>query len=168
MMPFEEFQLFRKILCVCPCCGELVRLSDLRLKTKAEVEKTWLDEYEAENQSLTKKEETFEEEKDKLKEAAIEKGRKAAEKAFYAAICPSLQSLKLSPFDLKPIFHPVDFVAFNGMTSGDEISEILFLTREHKCAPLAPIRTQIKQAIENGKYDWQVARIEETGNITIE
>jgi hypothetical protein len=47
MMPFEEFQLFRKILCVCPCCGELVRLSDLRLKTKGEVEKTWLDDYEA-------------------------------------------------------------------------------------------------------------------------
>lgn len=25
----DVFQSFRRVLCVCPCCGEMVRLSDL-------------------------------------------------------------------------------------------------------------------------------------------
>ena len=39
MSLFEEYQFFRKILTICPCFGELRRVSDLRLKpkTKAQV-----------------------------------------------------------------------------------------------------------------------------------
>ena len=112
MSLFEEYQLFRRILCICPCCNKLVRVSDLRLKVKGPTPKTWLDEYKTKDQALTKKEEAFEEQVEKLREEAREKGRKAAEKVFYRAICPSLQKLKLDPFDVKPIFHPIDFIVF--------------------------------------------------------
>lgn len=168
MSLFEEFQLFRKILCVCPCCGDLVRLSDLRLKSKAQAERTWLDDCEEEDKKLGEKEQAFAEEEEKLREIARETGRKEAEKVFHAAICPSLRALKLDPFDVKPIFHPIDFVVFKGMTSQESISDIILLTREHKYASLNPVRAQIKKAVTNNKYDWQVARIEETGNIVME
>ena len=42
----KEFQEFRRILCLCPCCSELVRVSELRLKVKGPAPRTWLDEYE--------------------------------------------------------------------------------------------------------------------------
>ncbi len=168
MSLFEEYQLFRRILCVCPYCNKLARVSDLRLKAKGPAPKTWLDEYEIKDQTLTKKEGAFEEEAGKLREEARERGRKASEKAFYKAICPSLQKMKLDPFDVKAIFHPIDFVVFKGMNSQDTVSDIMLLTREHKCPSIAPIRDQIRKAVARNKYEWQEAHIDETGNIVTE
>jgi predicted Holliday junction resolvase-like endonuclease len=165
---FEEFQLFRRILCVCPCCGDLVRVSDLRLKAKGPAIRTWLDEREEKERKLSKKEEAFEEEEEKLRELAREKGRKASEKVFNAAICPSLRALKLDPFDVKPILHPIDFVVFNGMNKQEAISDIILLTRQHNCPSINPVREQIRKAVITNKYDWQVARIDEKGKITLE
>jgi len=167
MSLFEEYQTFRRILAVCPC-GNLHRVSDLQLKSKIEIkEKTWLDEFDLETGKLLIEEQAFEEQREKLRHAEIEKGRKEAEKAFYKAICPSLRKLKLNPFDIKPILHPIDFIVFNGMTNEKSISDIRLLTRE-KCAVLDPIRKQIKKAVEAKKYDWQVARINDSGNISME
>jgi predicted Holliday junction resolvase-like endonuclease len=167
MSLLEEYQLFRRILALCPCCGELRRVSDLRLKSKAKAVKTWLDKYDSDSQQLAYKELAFGEQEEKLRQEAIEKGRKKAEKAFIKALCPSLRKLKLNPYDVKPIFHPIDFIAFNGMTTQEEISDILLLARE-QCAMLDPIRKQIKKAVNAYKYEWQVARIDDSGNIRLE
>src|SRR3989338_8622101 len=110
---FEEFQELRKILCLCPCCGELVRVSDLKLKVKGSKINTWLDDYERKQQLLANKVESFEEKKSKLREKAVEIGRKEAHRVFNNAISPEFKALKLDPFDLKPIFNPIDFIAFN-------------------------------------------------------
>lgn len=165
---FEEFQEFRKILCVCPCCGDLVRVSDLRLKIKGPAPRTWLDDYEKTRLVLDKKEERFDEREDKLREIAREKGRKAATKVFNNAISPAFKSLKLNPFDVKPILNPVDFVVFNGMTEEESISDILFLSKQCSSASLNAIRRQVETAIHKKMYDWQVARIDEGGNILFE
>jgi predicted Holliday junction resolvase-like endonuclease len=168
MMPFEEFQLFRKILCICPCCGELVRVSDLHLKTKGPTTKTWLDEYDAEDRVLSDKEVVFKDQEEKLKDIANQKGRIEAQKVFQRAICPAIRKLKLDPSDIKPILNPIDYIVFKGMTRSDSISDIIFLTRNHQCSTLNEVRCQIKKAVENEKYDWQVARIEDTGKIIFE
>jgi len=49
------FQSFRTILCVCPYCGRIHRLSDPRLKYKRVTPKTWLDEYEVKLRRLEKR-----------------------------------------------------------------------------------------------------------------
>jgi predicted Holliday junction resolvase-like endonuclease len=164
---FVEYQLFRKILAFCPC-GKIHRVSDLRLISKAKTPKTWLDEYEANARTLSEKEEAFADQIKNLRMEAVEKGRKEAVRAFYNAVCPSIRKLKINPFDLKPILNPIDFVAFNGMTEDEEISDIVLLTREHPCAYLNPIRGQIRKAVEKNRYEWQVAHIDETGKILME
>ena len=168
MSLFEEYQLFRRILCFCPCCNSIKRVSDLQLKAKGPTVKTWLDHYDTKEQELIKREVAFEEKKEKLRELAREKGRKAAEKAFHTAICPSLRKLKLDPFDVKPIFYPIDYVVFKGMNRDEIISDIILLTREHNCPSINPIREQIRRAVGQNRYNWQEARIEEAGNIVIE
>ena len=168
MTGFEEFQQFRRILCVCPCCGDIVRVSDLRLKTKGPAVGTWLDDFEIRELKLSKEEELFGEKESELREKAREAGRKEAEKAFYKAICSSLRALKLDPYDVKPILHPVDFVVFNGMNKGESISNIVFLSKPYDCAPLNSIRCDIETAITKNRYDWQVARIDTEGNIIFE
>ena len=168
MTAFEEFQQFRRILCVCPECGNLVRVSDLRLKTKGPAVRTWLDDFEIKGRRLSKKEELFEEKEKELRKKAREKGRKEAEKTFNRAICPSLRALKLDPFDVKPILHPIDFVVFKGMNKEESISDIILLSKPYDCPSLNLIRRDIKIAVSKNRYDWQVARIDEKGNIEFE
>lgn len=165
---FEEFQEFRRILCVCPCCGELVRVSDLRLKAKGPAVRTWLDDYEKKEKEIEKREVSFDEQEEGLREKAREKGRKEAKKVFNRAVCSSLKALKLDPFDVKPILNPIDFVVFKGMNKMQSVSDIILLSQEHKCPSLDIVRRQIKIAVEKTKYEWQVARIDDRGNIILE
>lgn len=167
-MEFEEFQEFRKILCVCPECGEIVRVSDLRLKSKGKVKKTWLDDFEDRLLQMDQKEEEFNEIEGELREAAVEKGRKAAEKVFNKAIKPDLRKLKLDPYDIKPILNPVDFLVFKDMNSKDVISNIVFLSKQLKNQNINRLRAQVKSVIEDSNYEWQVARIDNTGHIELE
>ncbi len=165
---FKEFQEFRKILCVCPCCGELVRVSDLHLKVKGPTLKTWLDDYENKCQILKKKEGKFEEIEGKLRDKAHEKGRKEAQKVFNNAISPAFKALKYDPFDVKPILNPVDFVVFSEMNKKNCVSEIIMLSKKCINPQLNLIRKQVKIAINKNRYDWQVARIDEKGCISFE
>lgn len=165
---FKEFQEFRKILCVCPYCGKIARLSDLHLKTKGKVAKTWLDEYEQKERNLGKKEERFGERESKLRELAHEKGRKAAEITFNKAISPKLKALKLDPFDVKAILNPIDFLVFKGMNKTDSVSDIVLLSKQIENSNLNVIRQQVKKVISQKKYEWQVARIDKGGQISLE
>lgn len=167
-MEFEEFQEFRKILCVCPECGEIVRVSDLRLKSKGRVEKTWLDDYEHRSLQMDKKEEEFNEIESTLREAAIKKGRKEAQKVFSKAIKADFRSLKLDPYDIKPILNPVDFLVFKDINSKGIISDIMFLSRKIENRNINLLRAQVKKAIEDKNYEWLVARIDNTGQIGLE
>ena len=49
------FQAFRTIYCVCPCCNNLMRLSDIKLEYEGEAPLTWLDKYEEKNKNPKKK-----------------------------------------------------------------------------------------------------------------
>ena len=167
-MEFEEFQEFRKILCVCPECGEIVRVSDLKLKSKGRVEKTWLDDYEHRSLQMGKKEEEFSEIESELRKAAVEKGRKEAQKVFNKAIKADLRKLKLDPYDIKPILNPVDFLVFKDMNSKDLISDIVFLSQKIENQNINRLRVQVKKVIEDKNYEWLVARIDNTGQIALE
>ena len=165
---FDEFQSFRKILCICPKCGIICRVSDLKLKTKTETEKTWLDKYEDNYRKLEKKELKFEEIKDQLREIAREKGRKDAKTVFNKAISPTFKSLRYDPSDIIPVLTPVDFVVFKDMTAKEKVSNISFLSQKIDNNNINLLREQVKKAIDKELYDWQIARIDNNGKITIE
>lgn len=167
-MEFEEFQEFRKILCVCPECGEIVRVSDLKLKTKGKVQKTWLDDYELRSLQMDQKEEEFSEIERKLREAAVEKGRKEAQKVFNKAIKADFRKMKLDPYDIKPILNPVDFLVFKDMNSKDTISDIVFLSKKLENQNINRLRDQVKNVIEDKNYEWLIARITNSGKIKFE
>lgn len=165
---FREFQEFRKILCVTPCCGNLVRVSDLKLAAKAPAARTWLDKYEKKESDLEKREERFEKREDKLKEIANQKGRRMAQRVFNNSISPSFRSMKLNPFDVKPILNPVDYVAFRGMERKKSVDDILFLSMKYSIPQLNALRKQVSSAVARKSYDIQVARIDDNGAIVME
>jgi len=164
----DTFQNFRQTLCLCPCCGDIVRLSDLNLRYKGAVKKTWLDNYDQKKEVLDEKHSKFLEKEKDLREKARESGRKKVQEVVNNAVSPAIRKLKLNPYDIKPVLHPIDFLVFKGMNSNKGIDDIMFLSRLSSSAGLNSIRGSIKDVIQKEKYDWKVARVSETGEIEFE
>ena len=159
-------QSFRKILCICPCCGEIVRMSDLHLKYSGKAPKTWLDEYELKLLSLEEKERLFEEKEAEIREKSIERGRNKVPLMVKNCLCSEFKELKYDPYDVKAVMDPVDFVVFDGLNIG-KIRSITFLSR----SPNSPMRTvteSIEETIAKGSFDWKVARITTAGKVSVE
>jgi len=165
---FQEFQEFRKILCICPCCNRIVRVSDLKIKAKGKTMQTWLDLHELKERSLENKETKFEEKEDKIREKNRENGRMEASRIVTKIVPPILKKMKIDISDLIPIMHPIDYLAFDGMDKRDSISKIIFLSKATQISSLKIMRSQIKSVIEKKQYSWQTGRITNEGNITFE
>ena len=163
----DAFQSFRKILCVCPCCGEIVRVSDLHLQYKGKAAKTWLDTHELDLVSLQTKEEEFKEKEKDLREKSVERGRKKVPILIRNCMCSDFKSLKYDPYDMKAVMHPVDFVVFDGLNDGEKVRDVTFLTRTPS-AVMRPVIESLRGTVEKGNYDWKVARITTAGKVDFE
>lgn len=161
------FQSFQTILCVCPCCGELKRVSDLRLRYGGKAPRTWLDTFESKQATVDKKEEFFEEKEQRLRERAAERGRKKVSAIINKSMDPNFVKLNFNYYDIKLLMHPIDFVVFDGLND-NSLQEILFLSRTTGNPNLAALRNLVKQAIAKQNYSWQVARVDIDGKIKYE
>jgi len=165
----STFQNFKQILCLCPCCGELHRLSDLHLRARGQVKKTWLDDYSVKEGVLQKREDSFLDKEKKLREIAREKGRKAAEVVFNQSIAPEFKKMGLNPYDIKPVMHPIDFMVFKGMNSSENVvNDIMFLSQKTKNKELNAVRKTVKDTIKRKDYEWKVARVDDNGEMEFE
>ena len=53
----DTFQQLKTILCICPHCRSMLRLSDLNLRDKRKAPTTFLDEYELKGKKIDKEDE---------------------------------------------------------------------------------------------------------------
>ncbi len=162
----DAFQSFRRILCVCPCCGEIVRMSDLHLKYSGKSPKTWLDEYELQLLELDGKERAFDAKEAELREKAIERGRNKVPLMIKNCLCPEFKALEYDPYDIKAIMDPVDFVVFDGLNQGKQVQSVTFLAKPTN-PQMRKVTETIKTTISKGSYDWKVARITTTGKVEL-
>jgi len=162
------FQSFRQILCICPCCGDIVRLSDLRLKYKGKAPRTWLDTHESKIKLLEEKELLFEEKEEKLRKKAIERGRKKVPKMICKCFDRGIARFNYNPYDIKALLHPVDFVVFNGLNDEKKLEDITFLSKKTSNDILNKIRNSLEMAIDRERYDWHIARVSIEGKVELE
>ena len=162
------FQSFRTILCVCPCCGDLVRLSDLRLKYKGKAPSTWLDTYDSKVKRLEKKESLFEEKEGELRDAAIKRGRAKVPELICKCMDKDIASFNYNPYDIKALLHPVDFVVFNGLNERNKLEDVTFLSKQTSNEALRKIRSSLESTIDKEKYDWRIARVSVEGKVELE
>ena len=78
----NTFQQLKTILCICPHCNSMLRLSDLHLRDKEKSPSTFLDEYAAKEKKLDTKEDKiydkeskFLEKEKEIKDKAVKRGR---------------------------------------------------------------------------------------------
>jgi len=151
-----ELQADRRILAECPDSGETFALAGAVMfyvgdPIPAKARKV-LDEWEA----------GLEERRRDLRDA----GRKLKERSETATvsvnigkilekIAPAMEGFDMDCRDLRPLFEPIDYVAFNGLASGNgRVESILFFDVKTGGAQLTPAQRQIRDAVERGRVHW--------------
>ena len=163
----ELFHQFKTIICLCPKCYNLSRLSDLHLRSKGKAPKTWLDDFDFAVQTLQEEEDKFAEEEKEIREKAVERGRAKVIELVKQSMDTQFAKLSYDPYDIKALFHPVEFVIFNGMNSGN-LNNVVLLSRLSSNQNLQTLQKGVAKAIEEKRYEWKVARVSLDGNIEFE
>lgn len=161
------FQQFKTILCVCPKCNNLARLSDLHLRSKDKAPKTWLDDYELNIQKTSEREREFAEKEGEIREKATERGRAQVPEIVRKSMDTQFAKLSYDPYDIKPILHPVEFAIFDGMNKGS-LNNIVLLSRSSTNQNLQNLQKAVTRAVDDKLYDWKVARVSLEGNVEFE
>jgi len=161
----STFHAFRRVLCLCPNCKALLRLSDLQLKYRGVAPTTWLDNFETKLSSADEKEALFDEKEKKLRDQAAERGRRKVPILIRKSMDSQFAKLKYNPYDIKALLHPVDFVVFDGLESKADLRRIVFLSKAVKNEQLNALRNSVEKTVEEKRYNWQVARVSIDGKI---
>lgn len=158
------FDIQRMIFGICSNCNEFFRLSDCKLFLKTKPSKDWKDELDAEADLLEALAEKLDERKKYLQELAREKGRTSANK-LVKNLDPVFTPRKLNPDDAKVLFHPIDYIVFDGMKNLDSVKRIVLLDRDTPSKAHREIQRSIEQIVEKEHYEWITMRIDEEGKI---
>ena len=98
---FDIFHQARRILCQCPECNEISRLSEIQIKSGKKSKPTRLDVHQKNEDDFGADSYKFKEEKDELKKKATAKGRMQAEKdmrdLIKNSLVPSYQQMRYDP-----------------------------------------------------------------------
>ena len=160
----QMFNQLKIIHCMCPKCENIMRVSDLKLRSKEKTEKTWLDEFNAKEKKIDSQEEKFEEEESDMRKQAVERGRNQVQKIINQSINKNFAKLKYDPYDVKAILHPIDFVAFNGMNKG-QVENVTLLSSKTATPHMQSLHSAIAEAVKNKSYDWKVLRVSQDGEV---
>ena len=161
----STFTNFKNILCVCPECNNISRLSQLYIYSSQKTQKTWLDDYEDRVRAFGELELEHDSKVNEIREQAIQRGRDQVPKMVNDSLSGSITKLKYNPYDIKPINHPIDYVVYDGMNDGS-INNVVFL--HEKNTDLAELHKSIRDTVDKKQYDWKVARISKDGILDID
>jgi predicted Holliday junction resolvase-like endonuclease len=158
----KYFQIQRQIFGVCPHTGSVFRLSDCQLYVKNKPTPDWMQKIEASQERIDKASAKLDDREDEIREKARIAGRKEADQII-KKIDKIFHPLKLNPDESKVIFHPVDFIVFNGMKSS-QLKNLIFLDKANGNHDKR-LQQSIKKTIEKGCYEWVTLRVADNGSI---
>ena len=159
------FTNFKNILCVCPECNNISRLSQLHLYSAKKTARTWLDDYEDRVRSFREIESEHDSKANEIREQAVQRGRDQVPKLVNTSLSETITKLKYDPYDIKPINHPIDLVIYDGMSDGD-VENVVFLHSKNKA--MQELHKSVHKTVENKDYDWKVVRVSTDGELEFE
>lgn len=156
----------KRIYGFCPCCDELFRLSNIHLYTKEAPAPTPFDDLDRAVDRLDRSSKLFASREKEIREEAKRVGQVAARKRL-KKLAPFFADQRITPKDVKVLFHPVEYVVFCGLTEKN-CSTIEFVDRPADSRPRERIQTSIRHALEEGNLAWQTYRITDEGRVELE
>jgi predicted Holliday junction resolvase-like endonuclease len=158
------FQDFRRILGVCPCCGEVFRLTDLKIAYRAKPTVTWLDRLEAAEDRQQRAEDKFGEDERRIRDQAKQRGRQALPSLLREAE-PVFACRGYFAHDVKPLFDPVDYIIFDGMNASSGVIRIVLFDGPALGHARERVQRSIQRALEAGNCEWRTVRMGKDGRI---
>jgi len=157
------YRVQRNIFGICPRSGQIFRLSDCKVFLKAKPKRDWKDELDHESDLFDRAEERLSEREEKWREAARRKGREQARK-LVRCIDPIFTPRKLNPDDAKVLFHPVDYIVFNGMKV-DSLRNLVLLDRAAMDEDRRKLQRSVEATVSRGHYEWTTFFVDEDGTV---
>lgn len=158
------FSLQRQIFGICPNSGQFFRLSDCKVYIRTRPTRDWMDNLNMEAQRLDVMEERIDEREEAMREKAREKGRREAGRLI-RRIDNVFTPRRLNPDDAKVVFHPIDYIVFNGMKNAASMRNIVLLDRQTRSSDHRRLQHSIEKTIERGNYEWLTLRVLDNGSI---
>lgn len=167
---------FQSVYGFCPCCREVFRLADAKLKFPSLVSKDDpIFKLKLLESKVDKQEELLSNYKEKMDEAlkiarerAQAGGRKLAKKRL-KRIDPIFFGRNIDTQDVKTIFDPVNFVVFDQMNSDSGlIKGIEFIALKPNSKRRELVLGSIDKAIKRGYLEFKIIRVDRQGEINIE
>jgi predicted Holliday junction resolvase-like endonuclease len=160
------FKAQRNIFGLCPLCGELFRLSEIKISYGRKSPVDWYDKLMAEEEKIHEKEDRLEEKLAEIREKATEHARRVLLPKLLRKVDPLFTSLGYFPQDAKAIFDPIDFVVFDGMNRDGNVRRVVFMDHETGNKGQRTIQKSVKRAIDKERYEWETIRISsKTGEV---
>jgi len=152
----SDLKRARTLYAECPSCAGQFRLSKATLidglgPMPPDI-KTLCDE----------KFEEYKERMDKLRARRISATEGAEKKAIEVGIgqvvekvVPNWKAFSFEPPDCRPLFEPIDYVVFDGMTKRQEVESIVFMDIKTGKSPLKKSQRLIREAVESGRVRYR-------------
>jgi predicted Holliday junction resolvase-like endonuclease len=157
------YRVQRNIFGICPKSGNIFRLSDCKVFLKSKPRRDWKDNLDHESDRLQGIEDKLDKREEKLREAARKKGRQQAA-MLVKSIDPVFTPRKLNPDDAKVLFHPVDYIVFNGMRA-DSLKNLLLLDHNAAKADRKALQRSIERVVNKQHYEWVTISVGEDGTV---
>lgn len=151
----------RHIFSVCPECLAVHRLSQLQLSSKGRYKPDWMDEIEQEMGKLSGRMEKLEERAREFRMQAKERAERTELPRLLNRVAPVFVKQRIDPRDVRTLFHPVEFVIFEGMNSESGVRGVTFI----QIGGPSAISRSIEKAIDGGNYGWNTLKIADDGRV---
>jgi len=162
------FKAQRNIFGLCPLCGEIFRLSEIKISYKRKFPIDWYDNLLAEGEKLDEREMNLEEKLKIIREKATERARRVLLPKLLRKVDPLFTSLGYFPQDAKAIFDPIGFVVFDGMNRDENVRRIVFMDHQTENRDQRINQKSIEKTIEKERYEWETIRISsKTGEMEV-
>ncbi len=159
----QELKSANQIQAECPACGEEFLLSDAIIFDGAgELPDAANSVVEARKADLKERAEDLKEEETRLKKrkhSATEKSEKQAVAVTMGLVVEKIitgwNEFPHSPIDCKPLFEPIDYIAFDGLTKKQKVESIAFMDIKTGGARLNKNQVRVRDAIHEGRVSYR-------------
>ncbi len=100
--------------------------------------------------------ETLEQERGRIRQAAVSQSRAVLGGKFVEQLAPYLPDFKYDPTEARFIGSPVDLVVFPGLAEGDPREIVIMEIKTGKNCQLTPQERKIRQLVEDGMVRWEL------------
>jgi predicted Holliday junction resolvase-like endonuclease len=159
------FSEFAHILGICPRCGALFRLGDVRPYLIGKRPHSILDDLDAAEARIDRAMERLDEQEAMLRARAKEAGLKQAKRQL-RKIDPIFSGSNLDPQDVRVIFDPVEYVVFDGMQR-EHLRRILLLGHPPASREAERVQRSLSRAIGKGNVDFKTLRVTPEGALEL-